>query len=293
MNTVVKRLHGSALLPALLFAVLNCAHAQEPPPTPVAAAPTLPGTFTNPVRRDAADPWIVYRNGFYYMTHTVGWGVAIRRALTLAGLGTAPEVKVWHGSGPGFETYTRDVWAPEMHFLDGKWYIYYCATDGPDPNRRVFVLESKTDDPQGEYVFKGKLAPTESDDYAIDPTVYQDPQDKLFLLWSGRPPGGQQTIFIAPMSNPWTISGPRVKLSSPEYDWEKHGWPVNEGPEVLRHGNKTLVFYSGSGYTTPEYALGMLTNTDGNLLNPTSWTKSPLPVFTQYQGPDGEVMGTG
>ena len=293
MNNAVLSWRRLALLAALLTLPLGCGHAQTPtvPLLPVTGPP--PGTFTNPVRRDAADPWIVYRNGFYYMTNTVGWGVAIRRSPTLAGLGTAPDVAVWRGSGPGFETYTRDVWAPEMHFIGGKWYVYYCATDGPDPDRRVFVLESKTDDPQGAYVFKGHLRPTDSDDYAIDPTVYQDPSGKLFWLWSGRPPGGQQTIYIAPMSDPWTVSGPRVKLSSPEFDWEKHGWPVNEGPEVLHHGTKTLVFYSGSGYTTPDYALGMLVNSDGNLLDAGSWTKSAVPVFAQYHGPDGAVEGTG
>lgn len=261
--------------------------AQAPaPPTPAA-------TFTNPVREHAADPWVVCRNGVYYMTNTTGGGVVVRKSLTLAGLGAAPDVPVWRAGGPGNEKYTRDVWAPELHFLNGRWYVYYCATDGPDPNRRVFVLRADTDDPQGAYTFKGKLAATDSDDYAIDPTVYQAPRGRLFLLWSGRPPGGEQTIYIAPMSDPWTVSGPRVSLSTPDLDWERHGWPVNEGPEVLRHGGRTLVFYSGSGYTTPDYALGMLVNSDGNMLNPASWAKSPVPVFGQYHGPDGAVEGTG
>jgi len=130
------------------------------PPVPVAPAPSaIAGTFTNPVVRNAADPWIVYRNGNYYLLCTLGNRVGIRKSPTLVGLGEVSPVQVWKGGMPGYEDYTRDVWAPELHFLNGKWYIYFCSTDGPDPNRRVFCLEAKTDDPLGEYVFKGRMTP--------------------------------------------------------------------------------------------------------------------------------------
>ena len=262
------------------------------------AAPLAPGMFVNPISPSSADPWIVFRDGSYYMTSTRGWGVAVRRASTLAGLRDAKDVPVWHGGGAGYEQYTRDVWAPEMHFVRGKWYVYYTASDGADASRRVFVLEALTSDPQGRYVFKGKLAvPDKNDDaYAIDGTVWERPKDKaLFALWSGREKatGGAQNIYIAPMSNPWTISGARVRLSTPEFDWEKHGWQVNEGPEVLTRNGKTFVVYSASGGTTKFYSLGLLTNTDGNLLSASSWTKAKAPVFASYSGPEGHVIAPG
>ncbi len=267
---------------------------------PVAPAPKpLPkGKFTNPVSRNAADPWIVYRNGFYYMTITRGWGVAVTKSPTLAGLKEAKGVPVWNAGGAGYEAYTRDVWAPEIHFINGKWYIYYTATDGPDKNRRVFALEALTDDPQGRYAFKGQMrVPNKADDaYAIDGTIWQRPKDSaLFFLWSGREQatGGAQNIYIAPMSNPWTLSGPRVRLSTPTFPWEVHGWRVNEGPEILTKGGKTFVVYSASGGTTPFYSLGLLTNTDGDLLNPASWSKSNTPVFVSYQDKNGQVWGPG
>lgn len=298
MNTSVRHRRRYALLSTLstlLFVgalLRGCpqAHAQAPLP-----AATPPGTFTNPIRQRAPDPWIVYHDGNYYLTSTVGWGVAVRKAPTLAGLGEAKDVAVWRGGGPGFEGYTRDVWAPELHSLNGKWYIYYCATDGPDGNRRIFALEGQTADPLGAYTFKGKVAAPGADFYAIDPSVFQKADGSLYLLWSGHagPGGGPQNIYIAPLSDPWTISGPRVQLSTPEFDWEKHGWRVNEGPEALTHNGTTYVTYSGSGYTTPDYSLGLLTNKSGDLLNATAWTKSPLPVLSRYQGPDGLVSGPG
>jgi GH43 family beta-xylosidase len=288
----IARRRGRALLLCCVALVAGAGRAQTPTSAPAPKA-TAARTFKNPIVRDAADPWIVCHGGYYYMTRTVGWGVAIRKSATLAGLGSAKDVAVWRGGGPGFEEFKHHVWAPELHRVRGKWYVYYTAAPGErgpevDAGRRIFCLEGKTDDPLGAYTFKGKVAVPGDDFYAIDGTVFERPSDKnLFFLWSGREPtlGGAQSIYIAPMSDPWTISGPRVRLSSPQYDWERKGWHVNEGPEVLTRGTKTFVVYSGSGGTTPDYALGLLTNSDGNLLRAESWAKSEKPVFASYEWP--------
>ena len=251
-------------------------------------------TFTNPLR-DGADPWVFYKDGYYYLTATRGGHIDVIKSPTAVGLSTAQPVVVWRAprNGPN----SRDIWAPEIHFLNGKWYIYYTATgrSRSDENRRIFVLEAAGSNPQGTYIERGKLTPPGSDEYAIDATVYRRHDGALFMLWSGRHVSarGPQNIYIAPMRDPLTLSGPRVLLSTPTYDWEKHGWEVNEGPQVLFRNGKTFVAYSASGATTPEYSLGLLTNTDGNLLNAASWSKSPVPVFSQYSGPDGNVYTPG
>jgi GH43 family beta-xylosidase len=82
------------------------------------------------------------------------------------------------------------------------------------------------------------------------------------------------------MSNPWTPSGPKVKLSTPNKSWETQGGAVNEGPEPLYHDGKTFIVYSASFCATPEYKLGLLTLTDSDPLNPAHWTKSG-PVFVR------------
>jgi GH43 family beta-xylosidase len=123
--------------------------------------------------------------------------------------------------------------------------------------------------------------------WAIDVSVFEH-KGQLYMLWSGweGDGNGQQNIYIAKMENPYTIKGDRVKLSSPDYDWEKFGTKapphvgVNEGPELLAHGNKLFIIYSASGCWTDHYALGMLTaKASANLLDPKSWTKSPNPVL--------------
>ncbi len=282
--------------PFFPVAAFLCAASFSCAPSSAQTPASAPTTFVNPLRTDfGADPWIAQKDGFYYFTATSGNEVQIAKAKTLADLAMAPRLTVWKRAETG--PASRDVWAPELHFLRGKWFIYFTATseDRSDNNRRIFALEAATDDPQGKYLERGQIKIPGADFYAIDGTVYQRSNGQLFFLYSGREGagGGGQNIFIAPMSDPLTVSGARVKLSSPTLDWEKIGWAVNEGPEILEHGGKTFVIYSATGGTTPDYALGMLSNPTGNLLDAAAWTKTQIPVFHKYSGPDGDVYTPG
>ncbi|HEX8700172.1 MAG TPA: family 43 glycosylhydrolase, partial [Myxococcaceae bacterium] len=120
---------------------------------------------------------------------------------------------------------------------------------------------------------------------AIDGTVLQQ-GSSLYYLWSGweGTRNTQQNIYIAPMSNPYTISGERVLISSPTNTWERRGGPpyINEGPQVLQRNGKVFIVYSASGSWTDDYCLGMLTaSSTSNLLQPSSWAKSPGCVFAK------------
>ncbi len=262
-------------------------------PTPAALPPAPAGTFVNPLVRDGADPFIAYCKGYYYFLSTASTCIRITKASTLAGLARARPKTVW--TPPPKGPNSVQIWAPELHNVRGKWYLYYTATtaDGNDGNRRCWALEAVAEDPLGPYKDRGKVYDPKHDHYAIDATVFERASDSaLFFLWSGRPPGGEQSICIAPMQDPWTLSGPRVVLSSPTHSWERIGWPVDEGPAVIEHGGKTFIAYSASGGTTADYCLGLLVNT-GDLLDRDSWTKWPCPVFHRYAGPDGSVFTPG
>jgi GH43 family beta-xylosidase len=253
------------------------------------AAAASAQTFTNPiVGETSADPSIVLYNGFYYYASSAGdLGINVRKSSTLAGLGSAAAVKVW--TAPASGAYSREVWAPELQLLNGHWYLYFAASDGNNANHRMYALESTTLDPQGAYTFKGQLRPT-TDKWAIDGAVIQKDDGSLYFVWSGWPGDvdGQQNLYLAAMSNPWTISGERILLSQPTFVWEGRGLPLNEGPQPIRLAGKYGIIFSASGSWTREYNLGLLTNTDGNLLNPKSWVKSG-PVLRQ----NGDVYGVG
>jgi GH43 family beta-xylosidase len=243
-------------------------------------------TFTNPLLPEGhADPWVIYHDGYYYYcgsgeNHTI----FIIKSKTLSDIGQKEKVIVW--KAPEFGDHSQEIWAPELHWINDRWYIFYAADDGNNDNHRMFVLESASQDAQGTYIDKGKITDP-SDKWAIDGTVLRKNDGSLYFIWSGweGDVNEAQNLYIAPLSKeePWKITGERVMISSPVYEWERKGFPyVNEGPQVLKKNGKIFVVYSASGSWTPDYCLGMLTtDEDSDVLHPDSWRKSPVPVFTR------------
>jgi GH43 family beta-xylosidase len=284
--------------------------------TALAACGILSGqtqtALINPLMSSGADPWITYRGGYYYFMHTTGSTLRIWRSRTLADLAHAENRVVWRAPATG--PYSREVWAPELHYLRGKWYIYFAADAGSNASHRIWVVECDSDDPlNGEWRMKGKVSDA-SDRWAIDATVFEQ-DSRLYMIWSGweGDTNVAQHLYIAELSDPWTVKGPRVRLSSPDLPWEKVGdlvsrrdpelnpgldlldpphVDVNEGPEILRHGDRIFVIYSAGGCWTDSYSMGMLTAHAGtDLLSAASWSKSPIPVF--WQSPKAGAYGTG
>lgn len=275
------------LLSLLLFTTIVCVFADSCTPSRINPS----ATFTNPLLPAGADPYSIYKDGYYYYTHTTGSRLVLWKTKSIADLKNAERKTVW--VPPPNTMYSHQLWAPEIAFINNKWYMHFAADDGNNENHRMYVIENSNPDPmQGEWVFKGKVTdPT--DKWAIDGNVFEH-RGQLYMIWSGweGDVNGQQNIYIAKMSDPSTIEGHRVKISSPELSWERHGRigdneivHVNEGPQFLKGKNKIFIVYSASGCWTDNYTLGMLTaSEDADLLNPESWVKSKEPVFSPAQG---------
>lgn len=288
------RTFAATVTACLLF--IAEARGQAPPVSPE----PHPATFTNPLLPVGPDPWVIFHDGFYYYMNTTGKDLTIWKTRSIGDLKTAPPKVVWTPApnGPA----SSQVWAPELHYLNGKWYIYFTADAGNNRSHRLWVLENASADPtEGDWTMKGKLSDPQ-DHWAIDPSVFED-EGKLYLIWSGWPgdEDGEQDIYIARLKNPWTMAGNRVRLSKPTYDWEKYNElagknkpdiTVNEGPEMLKHGDKLFLVYSASACWSDHYELGMLTAVEGsNLSKKSSWKKSRNPVFTE--SPQAPAFGPG
>ena len=246
-------------------------------------------TFTNPIIAHGQDPWVVAHGGRYYYCYSTGRGISVRASDRLELIGEGEETVLW--STPDSGPYSQNVWAPEMHRIEGRWYIYFAADDGDNKNHRMYVLRSAGDDPVGPYTFVGKVA-DKTDRWAIDGTVYRSDAGALYFIWSGweGDVNDRQNLYIASMSDPVTVVGERVLISSPGYDWERVGDPdVNEGPTVLTRHGKVHVIYSASGSWTDDYCLGRLTLEGDDPLRAGSWVKHDEPVFAKT----GQVFGPG
>ncbi|KNY29222.1 family 43 glycosylhydrolase [Pseudobacteroides cellulosolvens] len=249
---------------------------------------TQSNTFNNPrdTREQRPDPWVYkHTDGYYYGMHTVqrdGYipEIIMYKSTSLSNLFTNGTNKIiWHAPATGWNN--KDIWAPELYFIDNTWYIYYSA------NFRIGVLSNSSPDPMsGTWTDRGRISP---DEWAIDGTILKQ-NGKMYMLWSGQYNG--QVINITQMSSPTTLTGPTVRLSEPTYEWETHGLKVNEGPEILQRNGKTYCIYSASYCATQYYSLGMLTcsSTDDPMVR-ANWKKSATPLF-QASAEDG-LYGTG
>ncbi|MCX3292497.1 family 43 glycosylhydrolase [Streptomyces sp. NEAU-H22] len=248
---------------------------------PASAAPGRP--YTNPIKaQKGADPWLEYYNGNYYLITTTFTNKSLmRKSPTLAGLATAPSVQVWEDSTSSRGT---NFWAPEIHFIDGRWYLYYSAGQvgaACCDSQRTHVLESAGADPMGPYTYKNKLAGSNltPGGWLIDASVLRL-GGSLYLLGSGFVGGSAQSLVIAPMSNPYTLAGSTFSaISQPANSWERSGAPVNEAPVALQRNGQTFVTFSASSCQTADYKLGLLTYNGGDPLSASSWTKAAGPVF--------------
>lgn len=242
--------------------------------------------FINPLVKQRADPWVYkHLDGYYYFTASVPEydRIEVRRARTIQELPDAQPVVAWykHEKGP----MSINIWAPEIHYMKDKWYIYFAATHTAETkdgvfDHRMYVLENESSNPlEGTWSEKGQVI-TAWESFALDATSFEH-QGVQYYVWAQKDPKipGNSNLYISEMCNPWTLTGPQVMISTPEHAWEIIGYKVNEGAAVLKRNGRIFMSFSCSA-TDFNYCMGLLiANEDSDLLNASSWTKLPYPVF--------------
>ncbi|GGN97014.1 hypothetical protein GCM10010112_88830 [Actinoplanes lobatus] len=282
---------GAGALGAL--AASGAEGAPQPGPLPDDAAiygvPTI-----DPLISQRADPFITRPvGGMYYFTGSVPEydRLVVRGATTIAGLAGAEETVIWRRPTSG--TMGGHIWAPELHRIGGKWYIYFAAGDAGNVFRiRTYVMESALDDPRDPagWTLKGQLI-TEWDGFTLDATSFTH-RGRQYLVWAQSEPeiAVNTSLYIAEMANPWTFRTKPTRITTPTKSWEIIGYRVNEGPAVLIRNGKVFITFSASA-TDANYCMGLLSaDASDDLLSRSSWTKHPDPIFvsddrTQRYGP--------
>jgi GH43 family beta-xylosidase len=251
--------------------------------TPFGAQKAQKLQFNNPLALQRADPHIWRtEGGTYYFVATVPEydRLEIRSAKTINGIRDAAPKVIWrkHQQGP----MGNHIWAPELHRIDGTWYIYFAAGGAEDKWAiRKYALSNTSEDPtQGTWKEEGEIK-SKPNAFTLDATTFVH-RGQRYMLWVDRastPTEVNTGLYLAKMTSPTTLDNQQVVISIPEYAWEKKGHNVNEAPAVLIRNGKVFVTFSASA-TDANYALGLLwANEDANLLDTASWTKLPEPVF--------------
>lgn len=271
-----------------VFLLFNqgCRQTSKHQNTPALPADTTYTTYTNPLLTFGADPYAIYHEGTYYYTHTLFNCIALWKITDLTDLKHAYRKTVWL---PDDLRNGSNLWTPELHRLNGKWYIYYTADGIREGSHQLYVLENSHPDPlKGKFVYKSQLHTSDDQSWAVDPSVFVL-RDSIYIVWFGVPssplPSVNTCIYIARMENPWTISGKPVMIAIPDQPWEwkdlRNHFAI-DSPQPLKSPDGRLIHivYSANGPYPPYSALGILTaRTDSDLLNPLSWKKAREPQF--------------
>ena len=282
MTTKLHRLNLLLLL-AITISIFSCNTAEKKDQeTANSEEASKEITYHNPIVAQRADPWVhKAEDGTYYFIATAPEydRIEMRQAKTINGLGTAEPKVIWNKHENG--VMSHHIWAPELHKIDGKWYVYFAAGQAEDVWKiRMFVLSNDAEDPMtGEWKEEGQME-TSRDSFSLDATTFEH-NGELYYAWaqSVREEGGT-SILLSQMESPTKLKGEEIEITNPEYDWERIGYFVNEGPAVIKRNGKIFMTYSASA-TDANYAIGLLwAEEDADLMNPESWHKSEKPVFS-------------
>ncbi|MEU3509192.1 family 43 glycosylhydrolase [Streptomyces longwoodensis] len=240
-------------------------HPASAAPRPAAAvqADTRPtaapaGTFRNPLSPDA-DPYVTFSSGRYYAIATGGDNTIRMRSATSLGqlLAATPQV-VWTETDP---SRNRDIWAPVVVQLDDHWYVYWTGDDGDIGHHRMQVLESdqpvsQGGTPIGPYHYKAQLNDPSSGYFGIDGVPFLH-NGKPYFVWASGYCCGFDRLRLAPMANPWTLTGSSYEMPADICD------AVAEAPATLHRNGRTFLTYSVCDTGKPGYQLHMLSTPDG------------------------------
>lgn len=249
--------------------------------------------YANPLIEERADPYVVRgENGSYYFTASypaygnVNKGydrIILRESKTVAGLASAEEKTIWQAHASGIMA--KHIWAPEMHFIGGKWYMFFAAGSSSDVWAiRPYVLQCDGDPMTGKWSECGQMQASAGDtdsfkSFSLDMTYFEN-GGKHYLIWAEIK--GDSSLFMAEINpdEPWKLISKPILLTKPEYSWELVNHRVNEGAAVLKTGGRVYVFFSASG-TGSEYCVGrMWADENANLMDTASWHKEKNAVLS-------------
>lgn len=253
--------------------------------------------FTNPITSSRVNNSYIYLfEGQYYFVQNYNGNFMLQRMSDPSELDLE---KMSVCAEPAKDYGLQHLWYPRIVNIDGVWYIYATADDGNTDNHKMYVFMNDNSDPfVGQFRLASRLVTDAGDNWAIHGMVFSY-LGELYMVWSGwqsrRAYVETQCLYIARMNDPLTLSGERVLISMPEYDWERQtvsreGFSLRYPVYVDEHPfffcdevtDKAYIYYSASAGWTGFCCIGELSaDKNADLLDPASWKKSPAPVFVE------------
>ena len=261
-------------------------------------------SFVNPLGNDDhPDPCIVYceRDKCYYGISTAGEPgcganqLMLHKAERFEDMFVTSERKIIYTSNENDDTY-GSLWAPEFHYIRGKWYLYTSCENSPEDHKKhIIVLGAITDSPFDGFKLCSHI---NRDFYAIDPTIYYDTENDRIYLCTSPVIEGVQMLAIQELKSPGEPVGKIEIIAKPELSWELV--PPYTGKRAIVEGayfvkspeGRLFILYSANGCWSDDYVIGALEYQGGDLVSADAWEKHLYPVVTKGNGNFGPGHAT-
>lgn len=245
-------------------------------------------TYTNPAYDGyLGDPFVLKHNGEYYAYGTVPQGdrtIPVLHSRDLVGwrrLGNALTLR-----DDAFEA----LWAPEVVYDNGTFYMYYSAGGAEGQGHRLRVATATR--PTGPFEDSGVVL-TPDEPFSIDPHPFRDEDGQWYLYYCRDfldPDRRVGTgITVDRLVDMVRLSGERGTVVRPHAEWQLYerqrrwygrvwDWYTVEGPFVRKHDGRYYCFYSGGAWKEPNYGVSYVV------------ADHPMGPFVSEVGTDGPKL---
>ncbi|WP_303919059.1 glycoside hydrolase family 43 protein [Draconibacterium sediminis] len=235
-----------------------------------------PDQIKNQTSLALGDPYIFYYDNRYY-----AYGTQSPNGIVVY---VSDDLETWRvpaEANNGLALHKDDVyadrwfWAPEVYFVNNKFYMYYSADE--------HICVATSDSPLGPFKQEIKK-PMIENEKCIDNSLFIDEDGKAYLSFVRFTDGN--AIWIAELEEDFTT----LKMETLKpclnvlQNWEKAMGRVNEGSFIVKHNGIYYMSYSANHYESPMYGVGYATAE--NVMGP--WEKSAMnPILQKPKGLTG------
>ena len=236
-----------------------------------------------------ADPFLLRDGGSYLLYGSADPELHLASAPAIA----SPDLETWRVLEPVLRGVPpesgRDVWAPEVAFAGGMYWMYYSVGHGIEGHH---IRVARAERAEGPFVDLGlNLTPGES--FAIDAHPFRDADGNWYLYLArdvlDHPRRGTH-LAVAPLIG-MTELGPITPVLAPDSPWQlfEHDrdlygrtadWWTLEGPAVVHHAGRYVLLFSGGRWETEGYGVSA------------AFADHPLGPWRHRPGAEAEVLST-
>ena len=239
------------------------------------------------------DPVMIKQGSTYYVYHT-GKGISIK---------TSPDRIHWTNAGRVFDVSNTpswwktdipnqdgSIWAPDIHYYKGKYYLYYSVSAWMNFNSSVGLATNTTldpKDPKYKWVDQGQIISYKNGGTkvnVIDPNAFQDKNGKDWLIY-GSYQAGLRLVQLDPMTGKLLQDPPELTTITTK---------LGEGSFIIK-GPKYYYIFASRGIcckginSTYQVVIGRAKDIKGPYLNKQgeSWVDNKYTLFLEgnYEEP--------